>query len=150
MQTVSGRLPAHRLQLVCRVNGYKFHSFFQSFRWLTKSFPPVRPTVPAARRRAPCRPTLIFKMATNITAVEHTVKRSERGKLLGVDSKFHGCTVWFTGAPPNPLPSFPFGSPPSDLVFGIPISSLELATICSGTWCVVCSLPCAERTSKRR
>lgn len=35
--------------------------------------------------------------ATNITAVKHTVGRSERAKMLGVDSKFHGCTVWFTG-----------------------------------------------------
>lgn len=77
-------------------------------------------------------------MATNITAVKHTVKRSERGKLLGVDSKFHGCTVWFTGAPPNPIPSFPLSSPPSDLVFGI---GHHLSRN------VVGSLPCAARTS---
>jgi len=34
-------------------------------------------------------------MATNITAVQHKVSRSKRGEMLG--SKFHGCTVWFTG-----------------------------------------------------
>lgn len=36
-------------------------------------------------------------MATNITPVEHSTTRSQRGQLLGVDSKFRGCTVWFTG-----------------------------------------------------
>jgi len=36
-------------------------------------------------------------MATNITAVKNTVNRSQRAELLGVDRKFHGCTVWFTG-----------------------------------------------------
>lgn len=36
-------------------------------------------------------------MATNITQVDHQVGRSQRGQLLGVDSKFRGCTIWFTG-----------------------------------------------------
>ncbi len=35
--------------------------------------------------------------ATNITAVEHNVTRSKRAEFLGVNSKFSGCTVWFTG-----------------------------------------------------
>lgn len=35
--------------------------------------------------------------ATNITAVEHKVSRKSRGQMLGVDVKFRGCTIWFTG-----------------------------------------------------
>eukprot|EP00730_Choanoeca_flexa_P003154 TRINITY_DN1130_c0_g1_i1.p1 TRINITY_DN1130_c0_g1~~TRINITY_DN1130_c0_g1_i1.p1 ORF type:complete len:608 (+),score=178.81 TRINITY_DN1130_c0_g1_i1:70-1893(+) len=35
--------------------------------------------------------------ATNITAVKHNVTRSKRAEMLGVDSKFRGCTIWFTG-----------------------------------------------------
>lgn len=37
-------------------------------------------------------------MATNITAVKHNVTRSKRAEVLGVDVKFRGCTIWFTGA----------------------------------------------------
>lgn len=33
----------------------------------------------------------------NVVAVQHVVSRSKRAELLGVDSKFHGCTIWFTG-----------------------------------------------------
>jgi len=33
----------------------------------------------------------------NVVTVKHNVSRSKRAELLGVDSKFHGCTVWFTG-----------------------------------------------------
>jgi hypothetical protein len=33
----------------------------------------------------------------NVVAQTHTVSRSKRAELLGVDSKFHGCTIWFTG-----------------------------------------------------
>lgn len=36
----------------------------------------------------------------NVVTVKHTVSRSKRAELLGVDSKFHGCTVWFTGVRP--------------------------------------------------
>jgi 3'-phosphoadenosine 5'-phosphosulfate synthase len=36
-------------------------------------------------------------MATNVTFQEGHVDRTGRAKLLGVDSKFRGCTVWFTG-----------------------------------------------------
>lgn len=35
--------------------------------------------------------------ATNITAVKSNVSRSKRAEMLGVDSSFRGCTVWFTG-----------------------------------------------------
>ena len=35
--------------------------------------------------------------ATNVTAVKHNVTRSKRAEMLGVDSKFRGCTIWFTG-----------------------------------------------------
>eukprot|EP00043_Microstomoeca_roanoka_P009946 m.94797 g.94797 ORF g.94797 m.94797 type:complete len:610 (+) comp14741_c0_seq1:137-1966(+) len=35
--------------------------------------------------------------ATNITAVKHNVTRSKRAEILGVDVKFRGCTIWFTG-----------------------------------------------------
>jgi 3'-phosphoadenosine 5'-phosphosulfate synthase len=35
--------------------------------------------------------------ATNITAVKSKVSRSSRSEILGVDSKFRGCTIWFTG-----------------------------------------------------
>ena len=36
-------------------------------------------------------------MATNITAVEHQVSQSSRALALGLDVKFRGCTIWFTG-----------------------------------------------------
>ena len=36
-------------------------------------------------------------MATNITAEKHKVTRGKRAQTLGVDVKFRGCTVWFTG-----------------------------------------------------
>eukprot|EP00053_Salpingoeca_punica_P015544 m.143631 g.143631 ORF g.143631 m.143631 type:complete len:602 (-) comp16743_c0_seq3:1168-2973(-) len=36
-------------------------------------------------------------MATNVTAVEHQVTRKSRGDILGVESRFCGCTLWFTG-----------------------------------------------------
>ncbi|EGD83518.1 bifunctional 3'-phosphoadenosine 5'-phosphosulfate synthase [Salpingoeca rosetta] len=35
--------------------------------------------------------------ATNVTAVKHNVTRSKRAQILGVDVKFRGCTIWFTG-----------------------------------------------------
>eukprot|EP00049_Salpingoeca_infusionum_P017636 m.353831 g.353831 ORF g.353831 m.353831 type:complete len:608 (+) comp16840_c0_seq1:150-1973(+) len=35
--------------------------------------------------------------ATNITSVKHNVTRSKRAETLGVDVKFRGCTLWFTG-----------------------------------------------------
>lgn len=36
-------------------------------------------------------------MATNIREESHHVSRNARAALLGVDSNFRGCTVWFTG-----------------------------------------------------
>lgn len=36
-------------------------------------------------------------MATNVREETHHVSRTNRGELLGVDSKFRGCTIWFTG-----------------------------------------------------
>eukprot|EP00054_Salpingoeca_dolichothecata_P038005 m.12626 g.12626 ORF g.12626 m.12626 type:complete len:610 (-) comp8144_c0_seq1:503-2332(-) len=35
--------------------------------------------------------------ATNITAVTHNVDRQTRAEILGVENKFRGCTIWFTG-----------------------------------------------------
>jgi hypothetical protein len=40
---------------------------------------------------------LVHSDNKNVVAVKHTVSRSKRAELLGVDSRFHGCTVWFTG-----------------------------------------------------
>ena len=58
----------------------------------------------------PSPPAIAATMATNITAVQHVIGRSERANMLGVDSKFHGCTVWFTGAL---IPHHPAILPPS-------------------------------------
>ena len=35
--------------------------------------------------------------ATNVFRQEHHVTRDKRGKVLGANGGFRGCTVWFTG-----------------------------------------------------
>lgn len=38
-----------------------------------------------------------LQVATNVTEQKHNITREFRGKKLGGDRGFHGCTVWLTG-----------------------------------------------------
>lgn len=50
--------------------------------------------------KRPAPQSNLSAMATNVHTVEHKVSRSKRAQALGVDVKFRGCTIWFTGVAP--------------------------------------------------
>jgi len=52
---------------------------------------------PVSQQDKPKLATMTVGKSTNIRKEVHHVSRKGRAQLLGVDSAFRGCTVWFTG-----------------------------------------------------
>lgn len=51
----------------------------------------------AANKSSGTHAVVTVGKSTNIRKEDHSVSRKGRAQLLGVDSAFRGCTVWFTG-----------------------------------------------------
>lgn len=66
-----------------------------------------------------------YNKSTNITKVKHQVSRSSRAASLGVDSKFSGCTVWFTGLSGAGKTTLSFGVEASIVARGVPCYGLD-------------------------
>lgn len=52
---------------------------------------------PPPKRRQRTLSVTTVGQSTNIRLEPHAVSRSKRAQLLGADSQFRGCTLWFTG-----------------------------------------------------